>query len=553
MKTLLYLLAVVSLALRAQTPPEALDLLVRSDGPIFTAKTVRLVGTRSSDSTAGATPIHNSSSFSYEFQSDGRAREEVQAGNSTNQTIFDGSNLWRYYSASQIYTKVSAKQMPSTQAGFEYLEYGRNSANIISAKIDGEEQLTFGGKPATCYIVVASYGGFPGNPRAQNVTRKVWISRDQNLVLRDNWIYEAPAGNAAIKFSNLIGYTTVEWDLAIAAERFAFEPPAGSRPARQFVAPTIAAPAGIGAGGGIGNGRGPVPPPPAALVLVTRIEPEYTAEARAAGLQGIVSLFLSVQADGVPANVHVMHGLGLGLDEKAVQAVQQWRFKPGTASAGQSAELSFHLDDGGPWRIRLAAYSVKRDNMHSEILAKPLLSRYTAPDPAACPAGGGSAIVAALVGTNGSPREIRPEIAGDPLGEAAAKAIKSWRFQPGTANGKPREANASIEFECGPFPPPAVAGVSPTGNGVANPVPIYRPEPQYSEEARKAKWQGAVLLSLIVDATGHTTAIRVVRPLGMGLDEKAIEAVKLWRFKPGMRGAQPVAIQAQIEVTFRLL
>lgn len=91
------------------------------------------------------------------------------------------------------------------------------------------------------------------------------------------------------------------------------------------------------------------------------------------------------------------------------------------------------------------------------------------------------------------------------------------------------------------------------GNGVSNPVPIYHPEPQYSEEARKAKWQGAVLLSLVVDENGKPTDIKVIRPLGLGLDEQAIEAVSKWTFKPGMRNGMPVKVQAQIEVTFRLL
>jgi TonB family protein len=85
------------------------------------------------------------------------------------------------------------------------------------------------------------------------------------------------------------------------------------------------------------------------------------------------------------------------------------------------------------------------------------------------------------------------------------------------------------------------------------PVPIYSPEPDYSPEASKAKFQGTVRMSLVVDESGQPTNIKVIRPLGLGLDQKAIEAVQKWRFKPGMKDGQPVAVQASVEVNFRLL
>jgi TonB family protein len=91
------------------------------------------------------------------------------------------------------------------------------------------------------------------------------------------------------------------------------------------------------------------------------------------------------------------------------------------------------------------------------------------------------------------------------------------------------------------------------GNGVSAPKPIYTPEPEYSEEARKAKFQGTVLLSIVVDETGKATRITVARSLGLGLDEKAIEAVKKWRFEPGKLNGKAVAVQATVEVSFRLL
>lgn len=91
------------------------------------------------------------------------------------------------------------------------------------------------------------------------------------------------------------------------------------------------------------------------------------------------------------------------------------------------------------------------------------------------------------------------------------------------------------------------------GGDVSAPVLISKIEPEYSEEARKAKYSGSVLLSIVVDANGLPRDIKVVRPLGLGLDQKAIEAVMKWRFRPGMKGGRPVAVTAQVEVSFRLL
>ena len=96
-------------------------------------------------------------------------------------------------------------------------------------------------------------------------------------------------------------------------------------------------------------------------------------------------------------------------------------------------------------------------------------------------------------------------------------------------------------------------GVFRVGGGVSAPLVLYKVEPDYSEEARKAKYDGAVVLQLIVDATGKAQSIRVTRSLGLGLDENAILAVNKWKFRPGYRNGQPVAVIATIEVNFRLL
>ncbi len=99
----------------------------------------------------------------------------------------------------------------------------------------------------------------------------------------------------------------------------------------------------------------------------------------------------------------------------------------------------------------------------------------------------------------------------------------------------------------------AGGGVYQIGGGVSAPVAIFTPEAEFSDEARRAKYQGVCLISLIVDAQGNPQDPRVIRALGMGLDEKALEAVRKYKFKPAMKdGRIPVPVRITIEVNFRL-
>ncbi len=81
---------------------------------------------------------------------------------------------------------------------------------------------------------------------------------------------------------------------------------------------------------------------------------------------------------------------------------------------------------------------------------------------------------------------------------------------------------------------------------------LFAPEPQFSEEARKAKVSGNVLVYLQVDPTGKPTHVRVLRGIGLGLDEKAKEAVLQYKFKPAMENGKPVAVEMNVEVNFQI-
>ncbi len=95
-------------------------------------------------------------------------------------------------------------------------------------------------------------------------------------------------------------------------------------------------------------------------------------------------------------------------------------------------------------------------------------------------------------------------------------------------------------------------GLFRVGGGVSEPRIIYKPEPEYSEEARKAKYQGTCVLYVVVGTDGRPRDIRVIRTLGLGLDEKAMEAVKAWKFEPSMKDGKPVAVAVNVEVAFHL-
>src|SRR5438876_253088 len=88
--------------------------------------------------------------------------------------------------------------------------------------------------------------------------------------------------------------------------------------------------------------------------------------------------------------------------------------------------------------------------------------------------------------------------------------------------------------------------------GVSSPRILYKPDPEYTEEARKAKYQGVCVLWLVVGPDGTPHDVRVSRALGMGLDQKAIEAVRQWKFEPARKDGKPVSVMVNVEVNFRL-
>ncbi len=94
---------------------------------------------------------------------------------------------------------------------------------------------------------------------------------------------------------------------------------------------------------------------------------------------------------------------------------------------------------------------------------------------------------------------------------------------------------------------------TPGAGGVSAPVPVFTPEAEFSDEARRQKFQGVCMISIVVDSHGIPRDPRIVRPLGMGLDEKAIDAIRRYRFRPALRFGRPVAARLTVAVDFHLI
>lgn len=144
-----------------------------------------------------------------------------------------------------------------------------------------------------------------------------------------------------------------------------------------------------------------------------------------------------------------------------------------------------------------------------------------------------------------------------PLGDPLSSVLGPPSSGTGSGGGIGSGSGGGVGSGHGPGVGPGYGGgigggIYRVGGGVSAPRALYAPDPEYSEEARKAKYQGTVVLWVIVGPDGRPHDIRIQRSVGMGLDEKAIEAVRTWKFEPARKDGQPVAVQINVEVNFRL-
>ncbi len=241
------------------------------------------------------------------------------------------------------------------------------------------------------------------------------------------------------------------------------------------------------------------------------------------------------------AETYVRRALALDPDNdaaKKVMAIYESRMK-GASSPSSAA----------PRRIRVAA------NVQQVMLVSKPEPVY--PEAARTAGIQGTVRFGAVIGDDGTVKNLTL-FSGHPLlAQAAMEAVQKYRYRPTLLNGEPVEVETEIHV---PFTlPGAGAPQSETrslpqlvGAGDQIPVPIHKVEPGLTPEARAARVRGTVVLEILIDEEGLVREAKVLRGLGLGLDEKAIEAVSQWKFKPALRDRKPIAVRANVEMNFRV-
>jgi TonB family protein len=175
----------------------------------------------------------------------------------------------------------------------------------------------------------------------------------------------------------------------------------------------------------------------------------------------------------------------------------------------------------------------------------------------------GAVVLQAVIAKDGTVKELRL-ISGPPmLVVSAIQAVQQWKYKPYLLNGEPTEVETTINVnytfegsegkaEQAPTVDKAGQTIQHIGGGVSAPILTHQVPPEYTAEAKLAKMQGTVLVNLIVDEAGAPEYVHVLRGLSDGLDDKAVEAVRQYKFTPAMEDGKPVPVSLNIEVDFRI-
>ena len=429
----------------------------------------------------------------------GKFRVEASGmGGST--TVCDGTNTWSYQSVMKKYTKSGLDQpfrkaIASGLSSALYVNTMGDSAK--SAKLLREEDIPIDGSPHSCYLVELPNSGMP--PMVHG-SIKYWIDKTTYLVLKSeseqhfkNW----PPTGADADMSQIATVESLKIDEPVPAALFTFTPPTDAKLVENFEFPGMKT--------------------TQASNLTGKPAPDFTLrdlsnnEVNLAGLRGKTVLldFWATWCGPCRAEMPVIQKIHEENKDLVVLGINEGE-DPDTVAQFVAEQ-----------RITFPILLARQEHMIDDYGA------YSLP-------------TVVIIDKDGNIRTHK-------IGYGLDTDEQSLRTQVGQAEKTKLVAQAE------PVAPASTGGSYRIGGGVSAPTVLHKREPSYTEEARRANVSGTVVLGVVVSPEGKARNIRVVRSLGYGLDQKAVEAVESWEFRPGMKDGMPVAVQANIEVNFRLL
>lgn len=320
--------------------------------------------------------------------------------------------------------------------------------------------------------------------------------------------------------------------------------------------------------------------------------PEYSAEARLAGLEGTVQITGTIAEDGTPSDLHVMQPLGLGLDQKALEAVAQQRFTSATRP-GQTMPIPVDFllpDKQSRWHLTGVNFETPEGASRPTFLSTKypqgsgiaISADDTAIDEARIVAAVGRqawAVVSFDVDENGLPGNFKvPDASVEVWKEQAIALVRDWRFTPGVKDGKPIVVRCTLNLVWGdrnlsasqlakarpeetplpqplrtrfvstqfPRPSPGVARVSLAPEGAAGRL-IHRVEPQYPSQAKQADSGNIVYFDVLIGRDGHVQQAVATNPMSSFIPEAA-QALMQWVYRPVVLNGKPAEATAVVPI-----
>jgi TonB family protein len=297
---------------------------------------------------------------------------------------------------------------------------------------------------------------------------------------------------------------------------------------------------------------------PDVIPPVTQVPPVYPPEAKKAGIQGIVRLRVTINKDGTVLDLRVLSGPPQ-LAKAALEAVVQWRYSQSEEVRVTIVTINFTLAKDG---ATAPGPQASRETPQLAKNAPKVITKVNPVYPLEAKRAGieGNVVLRTTIEKDGSVSNLEV-VSGNPLlVKPALDAVQQWRYEPSVTGSIVTTVTISFSLEKDRSPRPdfggglgsgASGGVYSIGNGVSAPIPIYKPDPPYTKEAKAAKLQGTVVLSIVIGVDGAVTDAKPIEPFDKGLTENAIQTVKTWKFKPAMKDGKPVACRVSVEISFR--